>query len=152
MTPPRSSPCSTGSPSRSSSSWATAATIPLLDTPIRPQNARFEQITITDPAHPLYGRTFPLVSVSGSQHGTGHAYVDDHGRAVLRIPIRATSLHPAPLALPTSKLSLQAIRDLVRLASHEEGIGRTIAPDAASPGPQAGPEPFLTIAPPSARG
>jgi hypothetical protein len=109
----------------------TAATIPLLDTPIHPQNARFEQITITDPAHPLYGRSFPLISISGSQHGIGHAYVDDCGRAVMRIPIRATSLHPAPLDLPTSKLSLQAIRDLVRLASHEEGIGRPIAPPSA---------------------
>src|SRR3954452_15697489 len=151
MTPPRSSPCSTRSPSRWRSSWATAATIPLLDTPIRPQNARFEQITITDPAHPLYGRTFPLVSVSGSQHGTGHAYVDDHGRAVLRIPIKVTSLRLAVPDLPTSKLSLEAIRELVRLASHEEGIGRLISPDAAS-GPQAGPEPSPTIAPPSARG
>jgi hypothetical protein len=129
-----------------------APTIPHLDTPIRPQNARFEQITITDPAHPLYGRSFPLMSISGSQHGTGHVYVDDRGRAVMRIPIRATSLHPAPLDLPTSKLSFQAIRELVRLASHEEGIGRPIPPDAASPGPQAGPDPSLTIAPPSARG
>jgi hypothetical protein len=127
-------------------------TIPHLDTPIRPQNAWFEQITITDPAHPLYGRTFPLVSVSGSQHGTGYAYVDDHSRAVLRIPIKVTSLRPAVLDLPTSKLSLEAIRELVRLASHEEGIGRLIPPDAASPGPQAGPEPSPTIAPPSARG
>ena len=128
------------------------ATIPLLDTPIRQQNAWSEQIRITDPAHPLYGRTFPLVSVSGSQHGTGHAYVDDHGRAVLRIPIKVTSLRPAVPDLPTSKLSLEAIRELVRLASHEEGIGRLIPPDAASPGPQAGPGPSPTIAPPSARG
>src|SRR3954471_18952416 len=145
MTLPRSDLCSTRSPTRWKSSWATAATIPLLDTPIRPQNARFEQITITDPAHPLYGRSFPLVSVSGSQHGTGHAYVDDHGRAMLRIPIRATSLRPAVPDLPTSKLSLEAIRKLVRLAaSHEKGIRRLIPPNAASPGPQASPEPSPT--------
>jgi hypothetical protein len=106
-----------------------AYTIPLLDTPIRPKNTRSKQITITDPAHPLYGRSFPLVSVSGSQHGSGHdgsghAYVDDRGRAVLRIAIVATSLHPAPPAIPRSKLSLEAIRDLVHVASHEEGIQR----------------------------
>src|SRR3954468_16692307 len=115
MTLRRWSPCSTRSLTRSSSSWATAATILPLDTPIRQQNAWSEQIRITDPAHPLYGRSFPLVSVSGSRHGTGHAYVDDHGRAVLRIPIRATSLPPAVPGLPTSKLSLEAIRELVRL-------------------------------------
>src|SRR4051812_5831186 len=95
MTLRRSAPCSTRLLTRSNSSWATAVTIPLLDTPIRQQNAWSEQIRITDPAHPLYGRSFPLESVSGSQHGTGHAYVDDHGRAVLRIPIRATSLRLA---------------------------------------------------------
>src|SRR5918994_1557158 len=98
--PLNSAPCSTRSTSRSPRSSPTAPTIPLLDTPIRPQNAQFEQITITDPAHPLYGRSFPLMSISGSQHGTGHVYVDDRGRAVMRIPIRATSLHPAPLDLP----------------------------------------------------
>jgi len=70
---------------------------------------------------------------------------------VLRIPIKVTSLRLAVPDLPTSKLSLEAIRELVRLASHEEGIGRLISPDAAS-GPQAGPEPSPTIAPPSARG
>ena len=101
-----------------------ASTIPLLDTPIRPKNTRSKQITITDPAHPLYGRSFPLVSVSGSQHGSGHAYVDDRGRAVLRIAIVATSLHPAPPAIPRSKLSLEAIRDLVQVASREDGLKR----------------------------
>ena len=52
--------------------------------------------------------------MSGLRYGTGHAHVDDRGRAVLRIPIVATSLHPAPLSLPSSKLSLDSIRDLVR--------------------------------------
>jgi hypothetical protein len=52
--------------------------------------------------------------VSGSRHGTGHAYVDDRGRT-MRVPIVATSLHPTPLSLPLSKLSLNAIRDLVHL-------------------------------------
>jgi hypothetical protein len=101
-----------------------AFTIPLLDTPVRPKNARSEEITITDPTHPLYGRSFPLISVSGLRHGNGHAHVDDRGRAVLRIAIVATSLHPAPPAIPRSKLSLEAIRDLVHVASHEEGIQR----------------------------
>src|SRR4029450_13526628 len=108
--------------SRSRWGRSNGATIPLLDTPIRLANAQPELITITDPAHPLHGRSFPLISVSGLRYGTGHAHVDDRGRAVLRIPIVATSLHPTPLSLPSSKLSLDAIRDLVRLASPEEGI------------------------------
>jgi hypothetical protein len=83
--------------------------------------------------------------VSGLRYGTGHAHVDDRGRAVLRIPIVATSLHPAPLSLPSSKLSLDAIRDLVRFASREEGTGRLISRASASPCPQADAEPFSTI-------
>ena len=66
-------------------------TIPLLDTPTRSRNARSEQITITDPRHPLYGRSFPLISVTGLRHGNGHAYIDDRGRAVLSILIEVTS-------------------------------------------------------------
>ena len=127
-------------------------TIPLLDTPIRPKNARSKQITITDPAHPLYGRSFPLISVSGSRHGNGHAYVDDRGRAVLRIPIEATSLRPAPPACRRSKLSLEAIRDLVQVASREDGIRRPNPQAAASPGRQADAEPSSTIPSPSSGG
>ena len=81
--------------------------------------------------------------MSGLRYGTGHAHVDDRGRAVLRIPIVATSLHPVPLSLPSSKLSLDAIRDLVRFASCEEGTGRLIP--RASACPQADAEPFSTI-------
>ena len=83
--------------------------------------------------------------MSGLRYGTGHAHVDDRGRAVLRIPIVATSLHPAPLSLPLSKLSLDAIRDLVRFASCEEGTGRLIPRASASPCRQADAEPFPTI-------
>jgi hypothetical protein len=81
--------------------------------------------------------------VSGLRYGTGHAHVDDRGRAVLRIPIVATSLHPTPLSLPSCKLTLDAIRDLVRFASCVEGTGRLIP--RASACPQADAEPFSTI-------
>jgi hypothetical protein len=46
----------------------------------------------------------------------GHAVVVYRGGTLLRVPVGATDLHPASLRQPTSKLSLQAIRDLVRLA------------------------------------
>ena len=92
------------------------------------------------------------MSVSGSQHGSGHAYVDDRGRAVLRIAIVATSLHPAPPAIPRSKLSLEAIRDLVHVASREDGIQRPNPQASASPCRQADAEPFSTITSPSSGG
>jgi hypothetical protein len=86
------------------------------------------------------------------RYGTGHAHVDDRGRAVLRIPVVATNLHPVPLSLPSSKLSLDAIRDLVRFASLEEGTGWLIPRASACPCPQADAEPSSTITSPSSRG
>src|SRR5215203_1052667 len=97
-----------------------ASTSPHLDAPIRLTSARPEQIIVTDPTHPLFGRCFALASVTGSAAG-GHALVVYHGDILLKLPIGATSLSPAPPpgALPpaSSKLSLGAIRDLIRLAS-----------------------------------
>ena len=74
-----------------------------------------EKITVTDPAHPLFQREFTLAATTGSALG-GHALVVYRGDVVLKLPIRATSLCPASPRLPSSKLSLAAIRDLVRLA------------------------------------
>ena len=50
----------------------------------------------------------------------GYAVVVHHGDTSLRVPVRATSLCPASPCPPTSKLSLQAIRDLLRLTTHGE--------------------------------
>src|SRR5215210_2936542 len=94
----------------------TASTSPHLDTPIRLTSGRSEQITVTDPTHPLIGRCFALASVTGSAAAGGHALVVYHGDVRLKLPIGATSLSPAPPPV-SSKLSLCAIRDLIRLAS-----------------------------------
>jgi hypothetical protein len=71
---------------------------------------------ITDPAHPLFRREFVLAAVRGSVVN-GHAVVVYRGDTLLRVPVSATDLRPASPRQPTSKLSLQAIRDLVRLAA-----------------------------------
>jgi hypothetical protein len=104
-------------------------------------SAQPEQITVTDPRHPLYGHSFTLVSVPGVRHGTGHAYVDDRGHGVLRVPVVATNLHPAARDLPTSKLTLGAIRDLVRLAAQEEPAWRSVPRTAVPACPRTDAEP-----------
>src|SRR3954463_7893956 len=93
-----------------------ASTSAHLDTPIRLTFARPEQITVTDPTHPLFGRCFALASMTGSAATGGHAFVVYRGDVRLKLPIGATSLSPAPPPV-SSKLSLGAIRDLIRLAS-----------------------------------
>ena len=100
-----------------------------------------ERVTVTDPAHPLFRREFVLAATTGSVAG-GHALVVYRGDVLLKVPIRATSLAPAPSCPPSSKLSLEAIRDLVRLASHHGQASRPAtveAPAAARAGDDAEP-------------
>ena len=78
------------------------------------------EVSVTDPGHPLYGRRFALVSgvaVPGAQR---HVHVAYHGDATLRLPVAATSLHPRPSGLAGTKLTLEAVRELLRLAAEGE--------------------------------
>src|SRR3954465_34367 len=83
------------------------------DTPNRLLRTQPEKVTVTDPAHPLFRREFVLATIRGSVVN-GQAVVVYRGDVVLRVPIRATSLDLGTPPLPTGKLSLAAIRDLVR--------------------------------------
>ncbi|HET6521093.1 MAG TPA: hypothetical protein VFG47_14915, partial [Geminicoccaceae bacterium] len=112
-----------------------------LDTPIRLPRARPEEIAVTDPAHPLYGRRFVLVSVTCSSNPNAHVSVAYLGDVVLKIPVAATSLHPAPRGGPSSKLSRDAIGDLVRLAARGDAAQRSIPRDPGHAYPRADAEP-----------
>ena len=74
---------------------------------------------MTDPTHPLFGRRFPVVSRTSSLPGPGHVLVAYRQYMLLRIPVIATSLTPS-LPVARTKLSAQAIKDLVTLATHYE--------------------------------
>lgn len=73
---------------------------------------------MTDPRHPLYGKTFPVVSVTSLPLSPGHVFVTYRDRALLMIPIAATSLTPRP-AESRTKLAAEAIDELV--ARYREG-------------------------------
>jgi hypothetical protein len=125
----------------------TDRTIPPLDTAIRLINAQSDRLTITDPAHPLYGRQFDLIPATGPTAARALVRIAYSATVVLKVPVAATSLHPAPPTLPRSKLSLDAIRDLLRLTARDEGTER---PDGTSSRPDAG-LPSVTALPPSGR-
>jgi hypothetical protein len=72
----------------------------------------------------LFRREFALAATTGSAV-SGHALAVYRGDVVLRLPVRATSLYPASPRPASSKLSLAAIRDLVRLALPGGATGRT---------------------------
>jgi len=103
-----------------------------------------DRVTITDPAHPLYGRQFDLIPATGPTTARALARIAYSATVVLKVPIAATSLHPAPPAMPRSKLSLDAIRELLRLTERNEGTGR---PDGT--GPRLGAAPPPPTSPPS---
>lgn len=102
--------------------------------------ARPEQITVTDPAHPLYGRAFVLVSLASAPGPGSCAQVAYRGDIMLKIPIEATSLRPAAPSLPASKLTLHAIQELLRLAARGEPADPG-APDHAGPRADLAPRP-----------
>jgi hypothetical protein len=97
-----------------------ACTSTHLGTPVRLPTERQEQVTVTDPAHPLYGRTFAVVASPGTVGAYGQVTVAYRDDILLKIPVVATSLHPTSERLPSSKLSADSVRELVRVARELE--------------------------------
>lgn len=89
---------------------------PHLDTPIRWEDDRTELITITDPTHPLHGRSFALMSASSSAGSGRQILVVYRDGVLIRVPAAATSLLPSAADRPSSKLSIEAVRDLIHFA------------------------------------
>jgi len=77
-----------------------------------------EVITVTDPGHPLYGRRF--ASASARPGASGYIYVAHRSDMTLRLPVAATSLHLLPRNVAGTKLTFEAIHDLLRLAAEGE--------------------------------
>jgi hypothetical protein len=70
---------------------------------------------VTDPTHPLYGRRFRVLSVSHPPQRPGHVVVAYRDTMRIRIPVTATSLAPDHVPPLRTKLSRDALRDLLAL-------------------------------------
>jgi hypothetical protein len=81
-------------------------------------------VRVTDPGHPLFGKTLPLVSVTGSRLARGHVYVSHRGAALLMVPISSTSLRAAAVPeAPRTKLTPDALAELLaRIRESEEAL------------------------------
>jgi hypothetical protein len=74
-------------------------------------------IEVTDPRHPLFGRRFTLVSGRRpSPSGSDHVLVVLQAHILLRLPVAATSLALRPFDEVASKLTIEAVRELITLA------------------------------------
>jgi hypothetical protein len=64
----------------------------------------------------LYGRTFAVVAPASTVGAYGQVTVVYRDNVLLKIPVVATSLYPGSPRLPSSKLSADSVRELVRVA------------------------------------
>jgi hypothetical protein len=89
-------------------------------------------VEVVDPAHPLYGRRFPVARTSTTVTGPGYVWVVYRDFMRLRLPLASTNLVPAHPQVRTT-FTTQAIADLLALAGScalwEAGI------DACPPSP-----------------
>ena len=76
---------------------------------------------MVDPTHPLFGRRFPLISVSSPLHGLGHVLVSYRGYMTLRLPVTSTTLALSRPVL-SIKLTYAAVKELVTIAEDCEAL------------------------------
>ena len=104
-------------------------TIYQLDAPFNnPVEGEPAQVTIVDPTHPLFGRSFPLLHATSSRTPqragylcTGYLFVAYRGYMTLKIPRAATDLAYTPVRL-TTKISVASLQDLFSLAQEYDQL------------------------------
>ena len=116
-------------------------TIPQLNTLFQnPDEKDLTEIEVVDPTHPLFGRRFPVISVSSPLHGPGNVLVSYREHMVLRLPVTSTTLASSRPVIST-KLTPDAIKELMTIAedcevlnalSPKRNLG-ALAPKATKP-------------------
>ena len=79
------------------------------------------EIEVTDPTHPLFGRRFPVRSISAPERGGIYALVLYRDIFTLRIPLSASNLAP-PRSASCTKLTSDSVAQLITLAEHCEAL------------------------------
>src|SRR5262249_35653946 len=91
------------------------------DAPIKDESpGDLEEVEVTEPTHPLFGRRFQVLSITRPPGRLGHVLVAYRHGARLRIPVLATNLAPTAPALPRTKLTRAALLDLLSLVKECE--------------------------------
>src|SRR5262245_4333668 len=79
-------------------------------------------VEVIDPTHPLYGRRFPLVSITRGACSDSRARVEWRFGLTLLLPLEVTNLVPSNEQRTTpTKLSIEAMQELVAVAEGSEG-------------------------------
>ena len=103
-----------------------------VDTPFQnPAVGNVIEVEVTDVRHPLFGQRFAVVSVSRPRASSGgHVLVAHQGRMQLRLPVAATSLAPQPPGGGLSKLTIEAVEELIALAEDSGVLACSSDPNA----------------------
>lgn len=83
-----------------------------------------EEVEIIDPAHPLFGRIFSVISIARQPNGET-VMVRYQERMLLRIPIRATNLSFSNSYKIRTKLSLSSIEEFLEIAKECKALCHT---------------------------
>lgn len=73
------------------------------------------EIEVTDPLHPLFGRRFSILSISHPPQRPGHVVVAYRDFMRLRIPVQSTNLAPHTVSRLRTQLTRAALFDLLAL-------------------------------------
>ena len=80
-----------------------------------------EAVEVVGPTHPLYGRRFPLLSITDALRSAGYARVEYRQGVVLMLPLPVTSLGLNPVwRTVRTKLNIEALTELVSVAGESE--------------------------------
>src|SRR5205814_6416212 len=74
-----------------------------------------DEIEVTDPAHPLFGRRFTVLSISRQLQSPGYVLVAYHDAIQLRLPVPATNLASSQIPRLRTKWTAAAIQELLAL-------------------------------------
>ena len=76
-----------------------------------------DEVEVTDPTHPLFGRRFAVLSISRQQRDSAVVYVAYRDTMRLRIPVSSTSLAPCQVRPPRTKWTREAVQELLSLVT-----------------------------------
>ena len=132
-------PCASGVPARAAHAQC-GQTIEHLHTPINnPPVDDPTEVEVTDPAHPLFGRRFALLSTRPRPHSVGYIFVAYHNTMLLRLPHAVTSLGATPPeSEPRTKLTSHAVTELISFAEQCEVLCPATQPNSGIASPPCG--------------
>jgi hypothetical protein len=120
------------SPTLSRSSAPAAPNPNQVTTPIGHRSSADQTITVLDPRHPMYERTFPLVAITHHSQLGQCCVVWLQPHVERFIPVQATNLAFDPNAISPSPLSIAAVEHLLRvfqdIQDAHQGVSRDASP------------------------